>query len=721
MNLFAITSLSCGITCAVLAFIALIYGKTKLHRILLWFNIVVALWGIGLFLAGIANTEPEAIFGWKLGHLGGFFIAPLFYHMIYVFCGVRWRKLLYFAYSQAIFFNVINVVANRFITKTRFVFGVYYNDANIFLYLALIAYLTILISSYYELIKFVGRSKGYKRTQALYIIFGFMCGFIGGTSTFLPEFRIDILYPFGNFGITLYTLIVTYAIAKHRIINIDEVVALTITFVVICIPILAIPFILGYITKSWVLCGIVATTLAPTALYLYSRAKGRVLTERLTFQEAITEIIEVIRQVRTLDELFKILASQMLRRLKLSYVGLYLLNPGSKQFELKANEAHKALQERPNCPYTLSGKGLLVQLLLKEGTPIITEEISTRFHDMNPQALKEIDSQTELLGASLTLPVFYEENHEKELIAIAVLGERFSYRAYGDSEIKALNLLSEHIGLAIMNAQHLEKKEQRAAKNVAVGAAHQLYNALGSTVTAIHAAYLLMRDKDINKMSPDDLKTVLKLNKQQMEIALKEGEKGKAKLTSILYEAKVKKGFKRINTYELITHTIGYSSQLKSKDFLEKNTPLPTIVNKIPKDFPHIVANENLLGESLINILNNAHDAIWWRYLYLKPDKSYKGRIIVTGQDKGANITISITDNGIGMKDEVKSKIFSAYFTTKGTAGKGTGAGLFSVQGWIKAHNGYISFESEYGKGTTFTIELPKEQGGFDEPQTSHS
>lgn len=721
MNLFAIAGLICGISCTLLALFALIFGRTKIHRILAFFNIAVAIWGFGLFIVGIADNETLGIFGWKFAHIGGMFVSILFFHLVCVFCNIRRIILFTFGYLQAVIFNIISWGFDKLITKTRFVYGLYYNDTTFLFSLAVLSYLILVLVSFWELLKFFKKSRGIKRTQTLYIIFGFLIGFIGGTSTFLPEFRIDLFYPFGVFGVVAYSIIVSYAIIRYRIINIDEAIALTMAFTVICIPIIAIPFIIAYITDFWLLSLILSTILAPTALYLYNRAKGKVLTERLAFQESITEIIEVIKQVRSLDELVKTLASQMLSRLRLSYVGLYLLNLGSKQFELKTNEAHKTLKERPHCPYTLSERDPLAQLLLKEGTPIITEEITARFHDMNLQVLKEIDSQAKLLRASLALPVFYEENHGKELIAIVVLGERLSHRPYGDSEIKALNLLSEQISLAIINAQYLEKKEERAGKNVAVGAAHQLYNALGTTVTAIHAAYLLMRDKDIDKMSPDDLKAVLKFNKQQMEMALKEGEKGKSKLTSILYEAKVKKGFKRINTYELITHTIGYTSQLKSKEFMEKNKPLPTIVNKIPTDFPHIVANENLIGETLINILSNAHDAIWWVYLYLKPDKSYKGKITVTGQDKGANIAISIKDNGIGMKDDAKEKIFAAYFTTKGTAGKGTGAGLFSLQRWIKAHHGHISFESEYGKGSTFTIELPKKQEGIDEPQTSHS
>lgn len=79
MNIFAFSGLSTTVSCTVLAPALLFFGKTKLHRSLMTFNIVVAFWGFGLFLTGIARNETAALFGWKFAHAGGFFVAPSFY------------------------------------------------------------------------------------------------------------------------------------------------------------------------------------------------------------------------------------------------------------------------------------------------------------------------------------------------------------------------------------------------------------------------------------------------------------------------------------------------------------------------------------------------------------------------------------------------------------------------------------------------------------------
>ena len=69
-------------------------------------------------------------------------------------------------------------------------------------------------------------------------------------------------------------------------------------------------------------------------------------------------------------------------------------------------------------------------------------------------------------------------------------------------------------------------------------------------------------------------------------------------------------------------------------------------------------------------------------------------------------IQISVTDNGSGIPDTMKEKIFQPFFTTKPT-GSGTGLGLSLSYDIIKAHRGEISVNTKENEGTTFTIQLP--------------
>ncbi|MCX6145813.1 MAG: response regulator [Candidatus Kapabacteria bacterium] len=83
-----------------------------------------------------------------------------------------------------------------------------------------------------------------------------------------------------------------------------------------------------------------------------------------------------------------------------------------------------------------------------------------------------------------------------------------------------------------------------------------------------------------------------------------------------------------------------------------------------------------------------------------------KGTISIKTNLEDKNAVISFTDTGKGMTNEVKAKIFDAFFTTK-PQGEGTGLGLDIVKKIIKNHDGRIEVESEVGVGTTFTVYLP--------------
>jgi signal transduction histidine kinase len=68
-------------------------------------------------------------------------------------------------------------------------------------------------------------------------------------------------------------------------------------------------------------------------------------------------------------------------------------------------------------------------------------------------------------------------------------------------------------------------------------------------------------------------------------------------------------------------------------------------------------------------------------------------------------VRFDVTDNGSGMSEDVRSKLFSAFFSTKGA--QGTGLGLLVTGKLVEEHNGRINVDSKLNEGTTFTIRLP--------------
>lgn len=128
----------------------------------------------------------------------------------------------------------------------------------------------------------------------------------------------------------------------------------------------------------------------------------------------------------------------------------------------------------------------------------------------------------------------------------------------------------------------------------------------------------------------------------------------------------------------------------------------PTLpkLNVIPQD----------IGRVLLNlIINNAFYAVSEKSKVesQKLGSGYEPTVTVSTKNLGDKIEISVKDNGNGIPDSIKEKIFQPFFTTKPT-GQGTGLGLsLSYDIVTKAHSGKLTVESQHDVGSTFVVVLP--------------
>jgi signal transduction histidine kinase len=131
---------------------------------------------------------------------------------------------------------------------------------------------------------------------------------------------------------------------------------------------------------------------------------------------------------------------------------------------------------------------------------------------------------------------------------------------------------------------------------------------------------------------------------------------------------------------------------------LEADEALPK-VKVVPQD----------MGRVLLNLINNAFYAVSEKAKQnlngYKPSVMVSTRQI-TPHSGGRGVEIRVKDNGSGIPDEVKKKIFQPFFTTKPT-GQGTGLGLSMSYDIVKVHGGKLTVESKDGEGTEFMIQLP--------------
>jgi signal transduction histidine kinase len=118
--------------------------------------------------------------------------------------------------------------------------------------------------------------------------------------------------------------------------------------------------------------------------------------------------------------------------------------------------------------------------------------------------------------------------------------------------------------------------------------------------------------------------------------------------------------------------------------------------------------DRNTVYDVLLNLISNAIDACVY-----DSDTSKAWEVVVKSRlsknDAGREmIVFEVSDNGLGMSEEVKDKLFTRFFSTKG--GKGTGLGLLVTRKMIEEHGGSIAVKSTEGLGSTFIVQLKKEK-----------
>ncbi|WP_055074236.1 ATP-binding protein [Pseudanabaena sp. 'Roaring Creek'] len=160
-----------------------------------------------------------------------------------------------------------------------------------------------------------------------------------------------------------------------------------------------------------------------------------------------------------------------------------------------------------------------------------------------------------------------------------------------------------------------------------------------------------------------------------------------------------------------------------------KSTPSrpEILINRDYGDLPEVECYAGQLNQVFMNLLTNAIDALesdaehngLWQMVDDKPQWTRKdGKVstilirteILNDQPQGDRLVVKIADNGSGIPEDIRNRLFDLFFTTK-PVGKGTGLGLsIAYQIVTENHGGKLSFRSEVGIGTEFTIEIPLKQ-----------
>ena len=253
-------------------------------------------------------------------------------------------------------------------------------------------------------------------------------------------------------------------------------------------------------------------------------------------------------------------------------------------------------------------------------------------------------------------------------------------RSEFDLEIERLkekNQQMEELNEKLRELEHHQRLE--TIGTMTSGIAHEFNNLLAPIM-----GYSIMT---LEKLDPDD--EVLYDGVLEIYNASKKAKDIVSRLSD-LARKNTEKVFTKIEPVTLINKTISVSAPA-----LPKNVDLV-------RDFRcrnrYIQGNETQLSQLILNLIINAFQAL-----------SEKGGTVTVGTEaKDGEIIITVSDDGPGIKEEVKEHIFDPFFTTK-EAGAGTGLGLAIVMQAAEDHGGRVTLDSEEGKGCCFKVYLPED------------
>ncbi|MFN2155273.1 MAG: sensor histidine kinase, partial [Anaerolineae bacterium] len=253
---------------------------------------------------------------------------------------------------------------------------------------------------------------------------------------------------------------------------------------------------------------------------------------------------------------------------------------------------------------------------------------------------------------------------------------------------KSFNVMAQT--LQVTQEQLVQKEKLASVGQLAAGVAHEINNPLGTI--------MLLSDVLCKETPTEDPR------REDLEMITAQAKRCKGIVFDLLSFARQNRVMaQRTDVNQLVQRIVAEESPKERYAHIQ-------IVEDLAPRLPIIQADPEQLRQALVNLMTNAADAM---------ASQERGVMTISTRHAGLqHIELSVADTGEGMSEEVRSQLFTPFFTTK-PPGKGTGLGLSIIYGIVKMHRGDIQVSSKEGEGTCFTIRLPRQLPGLDLATTS--
>ena len=675
-------------------------GETKAstRRIWCFLCISISVWHAGRFIMESAGSPIIASRAAILIYSGAIFVPQTYFHFIFSLLDEvkKHRKLLLFVYAIGIgelllLYGDLLVDGVKYYPQGRYyevpsgVYGLYVANYVILPSLAL-AKLVIAYSRTNAIVQ---------KNQFKYVIYSSLIGFLAGATSFFPFIAVW-LPPIGAPLVYFYTLPITYAVARYRLMDVDVVIKKSLIYASLLL-LLLIPCYLVVIWAEQIAFGHINYTFSLFTLallmvvgFLFPKLRFRTeeALERALFRKRIDYRETLLRSSRDMVSIveLKALSENLVRTvgksLEIGKVSLLLHNDVNGKFQLQASVGLDL--DQPETIF-VSKDGPLVQLLQSRREPIVKEELE--WVPLGPGTPQTVEAMAKL-GAELSLPII----SKSKLIGILNLGYKENKTIYSNEDLELLSTLTNQAAIAIENARLYENLKQsqdtlRRADRLSslglltAGLAHEIRNPL----VAIRTFTQLLPERY------DDAE----FREGFQGLALKEVDRICGLINDLLSFARPSKPNVSPENLNDVVDNIARILETQAK---EKGV---AIAREFGDDLPKVWIDREQMKQVFMNLILNAIQA-----MQEGGSISISTRAVSrnSAEPSGEFVQVEVRDTGIGIPEENVQHIFDPFFTSKD---EGSGLGLAVSHQIVQEHGGFVTVESTVGKGTAFFVHVP--------------
>ena len=683
-------------------FVYLKNRKSPVNRLWAIFSLTIAFWSYSYFFWQISSERYLALFWCRSLMAGAIFIPVTCLHFLLVWLNVyrEKKKLLFVGYAISLIAFSLNFTHLFVKDVAPISYFKFWPQASITYLPFLIFWIWLVFCCLHVMFQAIRISTGVSRNQVKYVLFSTIVGFAGGFTNYPLWFGIKIP-PYGNILVSVYVVIMGYAIVAYHLMDINVVItkglaygALTAIIAGVYIGLMAgadrlFAAVAGY--NPTLVHSLLFIVVFFALIYVLPQMKIRAieLTRHTLFrgkydyQQELSEATRVIPTMLNLEQLGGYILTKVKDTMIVDRLSLFVYDENEHLYRLLASSG---LDKAAVSEIKIGKNSALAGLLRDSANPLLKEELE-RIGTVPQEAFGLAVEHLNALRAELCVPLMLKD----DLSGIVTLSNKRNGEMFTDEDLQLLATLARQVALTIEYIKAIDKisseKRYVGLGKASMRMAHDIKNPLVPLKTFLQ----LLPDK-----YPEQFAKMTKIDKE---------------FTGRFYQSALE-GVDRINN--LIERALHFArhpepqfSEVKLDNLLDdvltqEEVDLKKAKVQLEKQYSSsndgIKADREQLFELFSNLIANGIEAM---------EEAPGRKLFVKTQPFNSAVAIEIVDTGCGIPREKIGTIFDPFITYKH---RGSGLGLAIVKKIVDEHRGTIEVNSEIGKGTSFKVILPRRQ-----------